>query len=94
MSIFSYTSTHGMMKKTPLDDHDDHLRNGDGDADGIDSDHDDQSVMILIWRIIPNMVKMKVPHGHTKSISMTVVMKMMVMMTIIMATTMTMTKNI
>ena len=48
MSIFSYTSTHGMMKKTPLGDHtdghDDHCHNDD-DVDGKDNDLDDQSDM-------------------------------------------------
>ena len=51
MSIFSYTSTHGMMKKTPLfdhtDDHDDYCN--DADADGKDDDLDDQRAMTLIW---------------------------------------------
>ena len=41
MSIFSYTSTHGMMKKTPLIDHtDDHCHNEDDF-----NDLDDQSDM-------------------------------------------------
>ena len=46
MSIFSYTSTHGMMKKTPLSDHDDDHCHNDNDVDGKDC-----KTMILMIRV-------------------------------------------
>ena len=46
MSIFSYTSTHGMIKKTPLGDYDDHYPNDDHDDSNADAD---RSSELLLW---------------------------------------------
>ena len=45
MSIFSYTSTHGMMKKTPLGDHNE-------DDDGDNNDDADQVLQLLLCVVL------------------------------------------
>ena len=56
MSIFSYTSTHGMIKKTPLGDYDDHYPNDDHDDSNADADADRSSELLLWVQLSLNLI--------------------------------------